>query len=176
LKIFSPTHFLRHVSKPALHGFTQAHPIFPRLTIDWECSENSLADNVHAAIEVLQTSLLTTDLPEKEKSAIADDLNLWHDDLRRVHLLTNDLAVNEFHLSCANDTEALTAFNGRDTREKALWVFHARDKLFRDVELHLAFQAKANGKYWKKHRIEPGLDLTNERAKLEAFSHEVANL
>ena len=176
MKIFSPTHFLRHVSKPALHGFTQAHPIFPRLTIDWECSENSLADNVHAAIEVLQTSLLTTDLTEKEKSAIADDLNLWHDDLRRVHLLTNDLAVNEFHLGCANDTEALTAFDGRDKREKALWVFHARDKLFRDVELHLAFQAKANGKYWKKHRIEPGLDLTNERAKLEAFSHEVAKL
>ncbi len=84
-------------------------------------------------------------LPKKKKSAIADDLNLWHDDLRRVHLLTNDLAVNEFHLGCANDTEALTAFDGRDKREKALWVFHARDKLFRDVELHLAFQAKAMG-------------------------------
>ena len=176
MKIFSPTHFLRHVSKPALHGFTQAHPICPRLTIDWESSENSLADNVNTAIEVLQTSLHTSDFSEKEKSAIADDLNLWNDDLRRVHLLTNDLAANEFHIGCANDAEALTAFYGRVARVKALWVFHARDKLFRDVELHLAFQAKANGKYWKKHRIEPGLDLTNERAKLEAFSHEVAKL
>ena len=79
MKIFSPTHFLRHVSKPALHGFTQAHPIFPRLTIDWECPENSLAENVHAAIEVLQTSLLTTDLPEKEKSAIINSgVKMYH--------------------------------------------------------------------------------------------------
>lgn len=48
--------------------------------------------------------------------------------------------------------------------------------MFRDVELHLAFLAKTNGKYWKKFRIEAGLDLTKERVKLEAFSHEVAKL
>lgn len=115
-------------------------------------------------------------MPEEEASALGHDLHLWHDDLRRVHLLSNDLASNEFHVACAEDPQALEAFASRDAREQALWVFHARDQLFRDVELHLAFQAKANGKYWKKHRIEPGLGLTTERDRLEAFSQEVAKL
>jgi hypothetical protein len=51
-----------------------------------------------------------------------------------------------------------------------------RDKAFRDVELHLAFQAKTNGKYWKKHRIQCGLDPCRDRAQLELFCHDVAKL
>lgn len=176
MKIFSPAHFLRHVSMPTLREFTDAHPIASRLTIDWDSEPDTLPAKVNAAIDALHLSLTADGLSADEASAIGEDLRLWHDDLRRVHLLTNDLASNEFHVACTDDPEALEAFASRDAREKALWVFHARDKLFRDVELNLAFQAKANGKYWKKHRIEAGLDLTNEQEKLEAFSHEVAKL
>lgn len=176
MKIFSPAHFLRHVSMPTLREFTDAHPIAPRLTIDWNSPPETLPAMVNAAIEALHASMGADGMSDEEMSALGQDLHLWHDDLRRVHLLSNDLASNEFHTACAADQEALDAFASRDPREQALWVFHARDHLFRDVELHLAFQAKANGKYWKKHRIEAGLDLTNEREKLEAFSHEVAKL
>ena len=176
MKIFSPAHFLRHVSMPTLREFTDAHPIASRLTIDWDSDPDTLPTKVNAAIDALQASLSADGLSSEDAAAIGIDLHLWHDDLRRVHLLTNELASNEFHVACAADPEALEAFATRDAREKALWVFHARDQLFRDVELHLAFQAKANGKYWKKHRIEAGLDLTTEREKLEAFSHEVAKL
>ncbi len=176
MKIFSPTHFLRQVSTSTLREFTDAHPISPRLNIDWDSDPDTLPTKINAAIENLQASLSQGDLSVEEVSAIGNDLHLWHDDLRRVHLLSNELASNEFHVACAADPEALEAFANRDPREQALWVFHARDQLFRDVELHLAFQAKANGKYWKKHRIEAGLDLTKEREKLEAFSHEVAKL
>jgi hypothetical protein len=176
LKIFSPAHFLRHVSMPTLQEFTDAHPIGSRLSIDWNSDPDTLPAKVNAAIDELQASLNAEGLSREEAAAIGDDLHLWHDDLRRVHLLANELASNEFHVACAEDPEALQAFSSRDAREKALWVFHARDQLFRDVELHLAFQAKANGKYWKKHRIEAGLNLTNDREKLEAFGHQVAKL
>lgn len=176
MKIFSPAHFLRHVSKPTLQAFTDAHPIGNRLIIDWECPDDILPAKVNAAIEAMQASLNEEGLTEAEVLAIGHDLHLWHDDLRRVHLLANELASNEFHVACARDPGALEAFASRDAREQAMWVFHARDHVFRDVELHLAFQAKANGKYWKKHRIEPGLDLSAARDDLEAFSHEVAKL
>ena len=176
MKIFSSAHFLRHVSALALREFTVAHPVGKHLDIDWESDPEALPAKVNAAIENLQASVSEGDLSLEEVSAIGNDLHLWHDDLRRVHLLSNELASNEFHVACAADPKALEAFSNRDPREQALWVFHARDQLFRDVELHLAFQAKANGKYWKKHRIEAGLDLTKEREKLEAFSHEVAKL
>jgi hypothetical protein len=176
LKIFNPAHFLRHVSMPTLRDFTDAHPVAARLNIDWDGPADGLPAAVNAAIEALQAAVDADGLTEAEATAIGQDLQLWHDDLRRVHLLSNDLASNEFHMACADDPEALEAFASRDAREKALWVFHAREQLFRDVELYLAFQAKANGKYWKKHRIEAGLDLTHERDRLEAFSHEVAKL
>ena len=57
MKIFSPAHFLRHISKPTLHAFTHAHPIGSRLSIDWDSPEDSLSAKVNAAIEVLQSSL-----------------------------------------------------------------------------------------------------------------------
>lgn len=176
MRIFNPPHFLRHISMPTLREFTDAHPLGLRLLIDWEGPTETLPAKINDAIEALQASLPEAELPESEITAISHDLHLWHDDLRRVHLLANDLASNEFHIACWGDQDALDAFACRDTREQALWVFHAREQLFRDVELHLAFQAKANGKYWKKHRIQAGLDLTTERDKLEAFSHDVAKL
>lgn len=176
MKIFNPRHFLRHVSAPTLREFTQAHPIATHLPAGWDGDEDNLPATVNAAVDTLQATWEAGGLPDEAAGALSQALHLWHDDLRRVHLLSNDLAANEFHVACAEDPQALEAFASRDVREMALWVFHARDQLFRDVELHLAFQAKANGKYWKKHRIEAGLDLTREREKLEAFGHEVAKL
>lgn len=176
MKIFNPRHFLRHISAPALREFTLAHPIAAHLPSDWDSDAALLAGRLNTAIDELQTTWESGSLDEVTASALSQALHLWHDDLKRIHLLSNDLAANEFHVACADDPQALEVFAGCDVREMALWVFHARDQLFRDVELHLAFQAKANGKYWKKHRIEPGLDLTREREKIEAFGHEVAKL
>ena len=176
MKIFSLAHFLRHVSMPMLRAFTNAHPLGPHLSIDWEVTADTLVSKVHAAVEALHASLSNDELSADEASSIEHALRLWQDDLRRVHLLSNDLASNEFHIACAYDQDALSALAIRDTREQAMWIFHERETLFRDVELHLAFQAKANGKSWKKHRIEPGLVLTNDRARLEAFSDAVARL
>lgn len=176
MKIFNPEHFLRHISMPTLREFTEAHPLGRYLSIDWSEPQERLPRLIKEAVALLEASLQSAEMTQPKRESAAYDLHLWHDDLRRIHLLANDLAANEFHVACADDLEALAAFATRDFREKALWVFHARDQLFRDVELHLAFQAKANGKYWKKHRIEAGLDLSNERDKLEAFSHGVAKL
>jgi len=68
------------------------------------------------------------------------------DDLRRAHLMSNGLALAEFRSASELDAKALAAFTDRDEREIALWMLAMRDKAFRDVELHLAFQAKTNGK------------------------------
>ncbi|MCU6432660.1 glycine hydroxymethyltransferase [Undibacterium sp. Jales W-56] len=111
-----------------------------------------------------------------ERESLEKDLLHWYDDLRRAHLLGHGQAIAEFRSICANDPEVTTAFASRDERETALWMLTNRDKAFRDAELHIAFQAKANGKYWKKHRIQPGLDPTRDRAQLETFCHDVANL
>lgn len=176
MKIFNAAHFLRYVSVQSLREFTLAHPIGSRLAIDWESPADTLPTKVNAAIEALKNSLSERGLAEEEAAAIGRDVELWEDDLRRVHLLANEMASHEFHVACAADAVALKAFETRDSREQAMWVFHAREQLFRDVELHLAFQSKTNGKYWKKHRIEAGLELTSERDGLEAFSREVAKL
>lgn len=127
MKIFSPTHFLRNVSTSTLREFTDAHPISQRLNIDWDSDPDTLPTKINAAIENLQASLSHGDLSAEEVSAIGNDLHLWYDDLRRIHLLSNELASNEFHVACSADPEALAAFADRDPGEQALWVFHARD-------------------------------------------------
>lgn len=176
LTIFSPTHFLRLVSIDNLRDFFNAHPISKRITINWNIDKNDLPNKINAAITKLIEVTATSDSSDSESISISHDINLWHDDLLRVHLLANDLAINEFYLACSEDKEVLEAFSSRDLREKAMWIFHARDKLFRDVELNLAFLAKTNGKFWKKHRIESELQISDERSKLENFSCEVAKL
>lgn len=101
---------------------------------------------------------------------------LWHDDLKRAHSMSNAQAVQEFRCICADDPLALAAFDNRTEREIALWMLAFRDKAFRDAELHLAFQAKTNGKFWKKHLIPAGLKLSKDRAQLESFCEEVTKL
>ncbi len=174
--IFTPAHFLRHVTMPTLREFTNAHSISKHLKIDWNEAAQTLPIKLHAAVEAVQASLSDGTRDADEITAVQQNLDLWQDDLRRVHLLSNDLASNDFHNSSASDPEVLEAFATRAVQEQALWVFHSRPQLFRDVELRLAFQAKANGKSWKKHRIERGLPLTQEKTNLDAFSLGVADL
>ena len=90
--------------------------------------------------------------------------------------MSNGLSIQEFQTSCAGDREVQEAFASRDAREQSLWMLTFRDTAFRNAEMHIAFQAKSNGKYWKKHRIQPGLDPMQDRSKLDAFCHEVAKL
>jgi hypothetical protein len=176
MKIFNARHYLRHISMPTLREFTNEHVLGPRLTIDWNSPNDQLQTLVADAVDRLETSLHGPEMSSADHEAIEHELHLWHDDLRRAHLMSNELALKEFQSACAGDAEAQTAFASRDEREKSLWMLTHRDKAFRDAEMHIAFQAKSNGKYWKKHRIQPGLDPTRDRAKLEIFCHEVAKL
>ncbi|NCV87355.1 MAG: hypothetical protein EBW14_16130 [Oxalobacteraceae bacterium] len=80
---------------PTLREFTDAHPIAPRLTIDWDSPPETLPAMVNAAIEALHASMGADGMSDEEMSALGQDLHLWHDDLRRVHLLSNDLASNQ---------------------------------------------------------------------------------
>ena len=176
MKIFSQAHFLRHVSMPTLREFTDAHVLGSSLSIDWEAPADGLATQINDAVNALEALLQDAEHAPEASETVECNLHLWHDDLRRVHLLSNELATKEFQLTCAQDPAVRAAFADRDMREQALWIFTFRNKVFRDVELHLAFQAKANGKYWKKHRIPAGLALTKDRDRLELFSREVAQL
>lgn len=161
---------------PTLREFTEAHILGTRLTIDWSQPPESLPTAVSDAVDVIDASLHDSTIDPTQRKGIEQDLWLWHDDLRRAHMMSNGLAIQEFRSTCADDPVVDAAFTSRDEREIALWMLTNRDKNFRDAELHIAFQAKTNGKYWKKHRIQPGLDLTRDRAQLEAFCHDVAKL
>lgn len=176
MKIFNARHFLRHVSMPTLREFTEAHVLGPRLTIDWAQPPESLPAALSEAVEALNASLRDSELDAAAREHLEKDLLHWYDDLRRAHLLSHGQAIAEFRSICVDDPTVEAAFASRDERETALWMLTHRDKAFRDAELHLAFQAKANGKYWKKHRIQPGLDPTRDRARLEMFCQAVAKL
>ena len=176
MKVFSPAHLLRHVSMPTLKDFTLAHVLGPELAIDWELTEEALTRQVCEAVRSLEVSLKNGDFPPEKAEVLGNQLHLWQDDLRRIHLMSNELASCEFRAASDGDPEVTTAFQDRGIHEQAMWMFTHREKRFRDTELHMAFQAKANGKYWKKHRIEAGLSIIDDRDKLEAFSTAVAKL
>ena len=150
---------MRHVSVPRLQAFTQAHPIAEHLRFDWQQSPEAIPGRLNAAVaELLATAKGQSS--EDEAASVCHAVFLLQDDLRRVHLLSNEAAGFEFRVGLSDDPQALATIGQCDARDQALWVFYERPQLFRDVELHLAFQAKANGRSWKKHRIEPGLCLT----------------
>jgi hypothetical protein len=174
MKVFNPRHFLRHISMPTLREFTEAHVLNGSLNIDWEQPADTLSTVLADTIYALHASLPHL-LPE-ERRIVEYHIGLWFDDLRRAHTMSHELAIKEFQLAYQGDALVEQAFATRDDREKALWMLAFRDKVFRDTELHLAFQAKVNGKYWKKHRIQPGLSLSRDREKLEAFCQQVAKL
>lgn len=176
MKVFNPRHFLQHISMPTLREFTEAHVLNTSLNIDWEQASETLPSILADAVDVLDTSLQNSELQAIEHDAIKHNIHLWYDDLRRAHMMSNDLAINEFRVNCKEDAAIETAFASRDDREKSMWMLAFRDKTFRDAELYIAFQARANGKYWKKHRIQPGLSPCRDREKLESFCLEVAKL
>lgn len=176
MKIFTSRHFLLHISMPTLQEFTQTHVLSPRLAIDWTTLPESLSETVSDAVDALEASLSSADLSPSEREAREQDLFHWHDDLRRAHLMSNGLAITELRVAVSKDGDATVALENRDDREIALWMLAMRDKVFRDAELHLAFQARTNGKYWKKFCIQPGLSPTRDQTELEAFSTEVGNL
>jgi len=174
--VFNDRHFMRHISMPTLREFTQQHQINPRLSINWEAAADTLHALIGQNLDQLEETLSQGGLDAEERKALEHDLMLWHDDLRRAHCMSNAQALQEFRSICADDPMALTAFDNRTEREIALWMLAFRDKAFRDAELHLAFQAKSNGKFWKKHLIPAGLTLSNEREKLDQFCDEVTKL
>ena len=176
MKIFNAAHFLRHVSMPTLREFTQAHPLASSLVIDWSEATDLLPTLVNEAVAGVDIVLRDSPLTALERETTERNLYLWHDDLRRAHLMSNELSIQEFRLSCADDVQVHEAFAGRDAREQSLWMLTHRDTVFRNAELHIAFQAKSNGKYWKKHRIQCGLEAVKDRVKLDAFCREVAKL
>ncbi|MFV8661023.1 glycine hydroxymethyltransferase [Ralstonia pseudosolanacearum] len=176
MKVFNARHFLRHIAARTLEEFVQAHVLALRLAVDWSGPDDTLSGALCDAVEALEHQVATTDLSPRDREALERDLLLWADDLRRAHLMADGLAVAEFRNACQADPDALEAFASRDEREIALWMLAFRDKIFRDIELHLAFQAKTHGKFWKKHRIQRGLELTRDRARLEQFCHAVAQL
>lgn len=174
--VFNDRHFLRHISMPTLREFTQQHKISPKLNIDWEAAADTLHALVGKELDRLEESLVKGGLEVEARKDLEHDLMLWHDDLKRAHSMSNAQAVQEFRCICADDPLALAAFDNRTEREIALWMLAFRDKAFRDAELHLAFQAKTNGKFWKKHLIPAGLKLSKDRAQLESFCEEVTKL
>jgi hypothetical protein len=176
MKIFNAAHFLRHISMPTLREFTDAHTLGQSLAIDWSLAQELLPALVIEAVARLEAFMQVAETAQAERETLNYKLHLWHDDLRRAHLMSNDLSTQEFQTACSRDSEAQDAFASRDAREQSLWMLTFRDTAFRNAEMHIAFQAKSNGKYWKKHRIQPGLDPMQNRSKLDAFCHAVAKL
>lgn len=176
MQVFNSNHFLRHISLPTLRQFTEQHVIAPRLAIDWSRPETDLHRDICAGIDAIAEAIQSGTMSAEDQSSAEADLMLWQDDLRRAHAMANPLAIQEFRASCEHDDKAISEFAERDDREIALWMLTHRETLFRNAELHLAFQSKTNGKYWKKHRIQPGLTLRRDRESLEAFCREVAAL
>jgi hypothetical protein len=175
MKVFASKQYLLLISAPTLREYTEAHVVYPRITVDWSVEPETFASAIHDAIDALDAAMGDVADPA-ERKAIEADLSHWHDDLRRAHLLSNRLAIQELRSAIESDAEAVAALESRSETEIPLWILAHRETAFRNVELYLAFQAKSNGKYWKKHAIQPGLAPTRERADLEAFSSEVSKL
>jgi hypothetical protein len=176
MSVFNARHFLRHISMPTLQEFTDAHSLVTSLSISWAEPQEVLPTAVCDAVDALESLLSSSDMQPPERDALEQNLHLWHDDLRRAHLMSNALSIKRFQLTCASDPEVLEAFAIRDAKEQSLWMLTFRKRAFKDAELHIAFQANANGKFWKKHRIQPGLNPTTDGDKLKAFGQGVAKL
>ncbi len=87
------------------------HPLGPELAIDWEQPEDSLPRLLTEALSVKQESLSDTELSSKDREDLEHKLHLWQDDLRRAHMMSNELAINEFlAASLASGREAYTSY------------------------------------------------------------------
>lgn len=174
MKVFNDRHFLRHISVTALKEFTQNHVLGARINIDWSDMSESLASRISDLVQDLEQSLKSEVMEAQERKNISFDLFHWHEDLRRAYGMSSALAVSEFQTICEDDAFALTVINTREPKEVALWMLAFRDKAFRDAEHFIAFQAKTNGKYWKKNRIPAGLEPSKNREALDLFAAKIA--
>jgi hypothetical protein len=176
MMIFNARHFLRHLSMPTLQEFTEGHILGPRLAVDWTQVADLLPNAVADLVDDIEMSLLDPALDPADRKAIEQDLWLWHGDLRRAFLMAHGPGTRAFLNACNNDDLVLQAFLELNDQEKALWMLIQREDHFRAAELEIAFRAKSNGKFWKKHRIPAGMAISRSRSKLEAFAGEVAKL
>ncbi len=174
MKVFNDRHFLRHISGAALREFTEKHVIGSRLNMDWSDMSESLAARICDQVQALEQTLNSDAMNAKDRKAISFDLFHWHEDLKRAYEMSSSLAVGEFQTICEHDAFALSVINSREPKEVALWMLAFRDKAFRDAEHFIAFQAKTNGKYWKKNQIPAGLAPVKDRAALDLFAKKIA--
>ena len=107
---------------PMLREFTDAHVLGSSLSIHWEAPADGLATQINDAVNALEALLQDAEHAPEASETVECNLHLWHDDLRRVHLLSNELATKEFQLTCAQDPAVRAAFADRDMREQALWI------------------------------------------------------
>lgn len=176
MKIFNCAQFVRNLSIPTLKFYVAQHQLCPDLMIDWSQPEKNIPKALCSDIrrlEAVQADELTS---LEKKQSITLGLVRWQDDLKRTFCMANDSAINEFRHALACDPEATVVFGAGSPEDIALWVLVYREKVFRDAELHLAFQAKTHGKYWKQHLIPKGLDITHDQARLDKFCEEVAQI
>ncbi len=172
--VFNDRHFLRHISSASLREFTEQHVVGSWINMDWTDMSDSLYSRICDRVQELEQKLKTEVMDANVRKSIATDLYYWQEDLKRANAMSNTFAINEFRQICASDPEASETINTREPKEVALWMLAFRDKAFRDAEHFIAFQAKTNGKYWKKHSIPPGLDPAKDRVALEFFAEKVA--
>jgi len=175
MKVFNPNHFLCHISMPTLREFTEAQKLSSWLKMDWEEKRKPLHVTLVDTIQSLDDRLQKEKLPSKERNALQDALMLWQEELRRGHMMSNELAIQEFRTLCT-DEESKKILSSRSEREIALWMLLFRPTPFLNTELHLAFRAKSNGRYWEKFQIQQGLTPTRDRTRLNEFCNAVASL
>lgn len=162
MKIFNPTHLLRQIPKSSLEEFFRDRGYIEQLAIDWSLADAAVANALGSA------------LADEKNQDISADI---HHEMQRVFRMANDAGIKAMHNACGVDNELIENFDSAvNNHERALWTLKNREDKFRAAELQLAFQGKANGKLWKKHKIPKGLTLSRTRAELDAFGDAIARL
>lgn len=173
MKIFNARHVLRHVADAILKAFMDARGYSGHFPVDWSLKEGALAEALGQAVEDFDAE---ADLEPEVRAGRNEILANWHHDLRRAFQMAHGPGTRAFLNACNNDDSVLQAFLDLNDHEKALWMLTYREDNFRAAELEIAFRAKSNGKFWKKHRIPTGMAIPRSRSELETFAREVAKL
>ena len=173
MKIFNARHLLRHVSKAVLQDFMAERGYAEHFQVDWDLEEAPLAEALGTAVESFDTE---EGLDAATRASRDEVLANWHHDLLRTFQMAHGPGTRAFLNACNNDDAVVEVFLDRNDHEKALWMLAHHEDTFRAAELEVAFRARSNGKFWKKHRIPKDLVIPRSRTELEAFGHAVARL
>lgn len=177
MKIFNARHFLHHIAPTVLTAFSKSHRLSPHLSVDWTLAEPELHTALADAVQKLQMKVVEDyTLDTHQKIQLEQALFSWNEDLRRAYTTGTEEGVREFALALADNESALASLRSLSPPDQALWMLTHHESVFRDVELHLAFRAKTNGRYWKVHQILPNLIPNLDTDSLELFKQEVAAL